>query len=309
MLNGHHHHHGHTSDPDAGGAQPPARRKIMYYLKTNTPLADVAKLPYSDVIVAFLVPTSTADLTLRLIENHEEGMLTTGIKALQTAHKRVLISLGGEVKANTFPPEAYRQYATEVKALAGQIGDWVAKYHFNGVDIDYEHSEAFYDAPAAGYSGTTFLIDLTRALASRLSQLPPNQRIITHAPQSPYWDPNWRKAGAPYREIWGVVGADISWVNNQFYNNCRYDDTTTLQRHWYSTIAGITGASKLMFGSNLSPPSDPSTPLGHWTASQLVTEVIQPLRHDFPTFGGVMGWELSYDTDGSWGQAVAQALA
>ena len=309
MGNGHHHHHQHTSDPGADVAPPPARRQVIYYLNPKRPLEEVASLPYTDVIVAFLVPTSTSDLTLRLIENDDERMLTAGIKALRTAGKRVLISLGGEVKATTFPPEAYRRYAKDVKALAGQIGAWVEKYHFNGVDIDYEHSEAFYNPTAAGYSGTTFLIDLTCALASRLSQLPPNQRIITHAPQSPYWNPNWRNAGAPYRKIWGAVGADISWLNNQFYNNEPYDDTTDNQRYWYGQIAGVTDASKLMFGSNLSPPPAHRPPLGHWTASKLVTEVIQPLRHDFPTFGGVMGWELSYDPDGSWGQAVAQALA
>ena len=92
-------------------------------------------------------------------------------------------------------------------------------------------------------------------------------------------------------------------MNNQFYNNQRYDDTTTHQKDWYGKIAHITDASKLMFGANLYD----GTPYGYLTASQLVTEVIQPLRHDFPSFGGVMGWELSYDTDGSWGQAVAQA--
>ncbi len=94
-------------------------------------------------------------------------------------------------------------------------------------------------------------------------------------------------------------------MNNQFYNNKSYDDTTTHQKDWYGKIARITDASKLMFGANLYD----RTPYGYLTASQLVTEVIQPLRHDFPSFGGVMGWELSYDTDGSWGQAVAQMLA
>ena len=94
-------------------------------------------------------------------------------------------------------------------------------------------------------------------------------------------------------------------MNNQFYHNQRYDDTTTHQKDWYGKIAQITDASKLLFGANLYD----GTPYGYLTASQLVTEVIQPLRDEFPSFGGVMGWELSYDTDGSWGQAVAQALA
>jgi chitinase len=299
MVNGHHDHHGDTSDYGPDVAQPAARREVIYYLQTKRPLSEVAVLPYTDVIVAFLVPLDTVDFTLGLAEKDDPGMLTAGIGALHAAGKRVLISLGGA----KFPSAAYAHYSRDVNALAGQIvGDWVAKYHFDGVDIDYEESEAFYDPTAAAYSGTTFLIGLTRALAS---QLPPKQRIITHAPQSPYWDPKWRNAGAPYREIWDAVGDDISWVNNQFYNNQHYDDTPTHQKDWYGTIASITDASKLMFGANLYD----GTRYGYLTASQLVSEVIQPLRREFPRFGGVMGWELSYDTDGKWGRAVAQALA
>jgi chitinase len=299
MLNGHQHHHRDTSDSEADVAQPAARREVIYYLRTKRPLNEVAALPYTDVIVAFLVPPDTGGFTLGLSEKDDPGMLTAGIGALHAAGKRVLISLGGA----SFPTAAYAHFAKDVNALAGQIvSDWVAKYRFDGVDIDYEDSVAFYDPTTAGYSGRTFLIDLTRGLAS---QLPPNQRIITHAPQSPYWDPKWRNAGAPYQEIWDAVGEDISWVNNQFYNNKSYDDTTTHQKDWYGKIARITDASKLMFGANLYD----RTPYGYLTASQLVTEVIQPLRRDFPRFGGVMGWELSYDTDGSWGRAVAQALA
>ena len=298
MLYGHHHHHRDTSDPEAPVAQPATRREVIYYLNTKRPLQDVAKLPYTDVIVAFLAPPKTGGFTLGLSEQDDLGMLTTGIKALHDAGKRVLISLGGA----KFATAAYAHYAQNVNALVGQIvGDWVAKYHFDGVDIDYEDSKAFYDS-TAGYSGKTFLINLTSGLAS---QLPRHHRIITHAPQSPYWDPNWRNAGAPYQEIWAVVGNDISWVNNQFYNNHRYDDTTTLQKDWYRTIASITDANKLMFGANLYP----GTRYGYWPVSQLVTEVIQPLRQEFPSFGGVMGWEVSYDTDGSWGRAVGQALA
>ena len=174
MLNAGHNHHLDTSESEADVAQPAARREIIYYLQTKRPLIEVAALPYTDVIVAFLVPSDTASFTLGLSEKDDPGMLTAGIGALHAAGKRVLISLGG----HSFPAAAYAQYAKDVNALAGQIvGDWVAKYQFDGVDIDFEDSEAFYDPTAAGYCGRTFLIELTRGLAS---QLPPTQRIITH---------------------------------------------------------------------------------------------------------------------------------
>jgi hypothetical protein len=70
-------------------------------------------------------------------------------------------------------------------------------------------------------------------------------------------------------------------------------------------IAGVTAANRLLFGANLYPGSRS----GYLDAPTLVAEVIQPLRTAQSSFGGVMGWEMSFDTDGSWGATVAQALA
>ena len=62
-----------------------------------------------------------------------------------------------------------------------QIVSWVGSIDADGVDIDFEDSNAF--TGKAGYDGITFLSELT----SGLSQALPSGSIITHAPQTPYW--------------------------------------------------------------------------------------------------------------------------
>ena len=77
-------------------------------------------------------------------------------------------------------------------------------YGFNGVDIDYEDSSGF--DGTGGYDGIRFLSQLTSGLAR---VLPSGQNIITHAPQTPYWDPNAGYNNA-YTKIWRQVGNQIT---------------------------------------------------------------------------------------------------
>jgi len=72
-----------------------------------------------------------------------------------------------------------------VDNLANQIATFVTSNGFDGVDIDFEDTNAFENA--AGYDGVDFLTQLTDDL---YSQLPQYQNIVTHAPQTPYWFPD-----------------------------------------------------------------------------------------------------------------------
>jgi chitinase len=175
----------------------------VIYFSSNAnqiPLPGIADLPYTDVIVAFLVPDD--DLNLVGAGGAFHDNLQINIQALQSAGKNVLISFVGE----TFPSSAYQSYAQDVNGLVGQIVNFVTSYGFNGVDIAYEDD--------AGFTGTYDGIGFLSALTSGLAQaLPSGQNIITHAPQTPYWDPNWNNDpnGAPYTQIWQQVGNQIAW--------------------------------------------------------------------------------------------------
>ena len=274
-------------------------RNVIYYNDGSNPipLAGISGLPYTDVILAFLVPGDNLSLT-----GHGGAFGSDGnpnlddIQALQDVGKNVLISVGGAKES--FPSSDWQQYAQDVNGLAGQIAGYVTANGFSGVDIDYEDDYGF----TGVYDGVTFLIELTNGLAQ---QLPPGQNIITHAPQPPYFDPNNKRYNSAYTRIWQGAGDNISWFNCQFYNNPAYDVPASSKVSYYEIFAGITGASELLMGVPLNPAGSGYLPLDQFTS-----QVIAPLLQTFgPAFGGVMGWEFSYDQGGTWAEGTAQALA
>ena len=275
------------------GALPP--RNVIYFSSgaNEIPLAGIGGLPYTDVIIGFLVPDD--DLVLRGSGGAFNDDLRGNIEALQNAGKNVLISLGGGAG---FPSSAYKSYAQNVDGLVEQLVRFVTGNGFSGVDIDYEDDAGFTGA----YDGTGFLIALTNGLAEAL---PPGQKIITHAPQTPYWDPNYNNA--PYAQIWQGVGNQITWINNQFYNNPPWDATPELKVGWYNEIACLTGPQMLMAGALVAPAGADE---GYLPLDQMVSQVIMPLQDAWgPGFGGVTGWEFARDQDGIWAEGIWQALA
>jgi chitinase len=270
-------------------------RNVIYFSSgaNQIPLAGIGSLPYTDVIVAFLIPDD--DLILRGSGGAFNSNLQTNIKALQDAGKNVLISFGGGAGV---PSSAYASYAQNVDGLVEQLVSFVTGNGFNGVDIDFEDDAGF----TGSYDGIGFLISLTNGLAQAL---PAGQDIITHAPQTPYWDPTYNNA--PYAEIWQGAGNQITWVNNQFYNNPSWDATPELKVGWYNQIAGITGAQKLMAGALVAAAGADE---GYIPLDQMIGQVITPLQDAWGAeFGGVMGWEFARDQDGTWAEGIWSGLA
>jgi len=283
------------------------RNTIYYNDNANQiPLAGIANLnlPYTDVIIGFLIPGS--DGTTLVGGGGPNGgafddQLQNNIRILRNAGRRVLISVGGA----TFPSSSYEYFADawNVVLLARQIRDFVTYYNFNGVDIDYEDDAGFGDNRT--YDGVGFLSVLTTLLADIL---PSGQNIITHAPQTPYWDSNSEVAAggiAPYYQIWQNVGNHIDWIHNQFYNNSDYDSTATRKVDKYQAVAGLIGPQKLLLGAPLTADAAE----GYLPLDQMINDVIAPLTAIYGTqFGGVMGWQFSLDTDGVWGNGIGNAF-
>lgn len=289
----------------------PLPRNVIYFFHaTNAiPLAGIANLPYTDVIIGFLIPNSTGGLKGDGSSSpfNDTATLQNDIQLLQSAGKNVLISVGGEVnnKDSTWAgwtSAIYQTYSGTVSALVQQIVSWVESVGADGVDIDFEDSDAF--TGKAGYDGITFLSELT----SGLSQALPPGSIITHAPQTPYWDENSLYNGA-YVKVHSQVGNSIAWYNNQFYNNRRYDSDSATKVASYLMVAGEIPPTKLLMGVSIAPHDE-----GTITLDDMTQNVITPLRAQFPStpqstaFGGVMTWEFASDIGGAWGTAIAQAL-
>jgi len=81
----------------------PPPRNVIYFFRAANPisLAGIANLPYTDVILGFLIPDSTVT---GLMGNGPAftDTLQNDIQLPQSAGKNVLISVGGEVN-NTDP--------------------------------------------------------------------------------------------------------------------------------------------------------------------------------------------------------------
>lgn len=90
---------------------------------------------------------------------------------------------------------------------ANDLADYVIKNHLDGADIDYEDSGSFVHG-----TGEEWLIKFTKQLRKRLPD-----RLITHAPQAPYFEESTYKNGA-YMTIHREVGDLIDFYNVQFYN-------------------------------------------------------------------------------------------
>jgi nucleoid-associated protein YgaU len=273
-------------------------RNVIYFNATNNqiPLAGIAQLPYTDVIIANLQPTSASNLALQGYGPAFDNNLQSNIQTLQNAGKNVLVSFGG-ANSQYLTTAAYQSYAQDVNGLVDDIvNNWVMEYGFNGVDIDYEDDSGF----TGTYNGIQFLSQLTLLL---YQALPSGQNIITHAPQTPYWDPNAGYDNA-YTQIWQQVSNQIAWINNQFYNNSDYDKDAATKVLWYQNVAAITGAQKLLMGATLE-----STDEGYISVPDMVQNVITPLQGQFGSqFGGVMGWEFSFDQGGNWARDIWSAL-
>jgi hypothetical protein len=290
-------------------------RNVIYYNDGTYPLRDLVNLPYTDVIIGFLVPGPDGT-TLAGGGGAFKPDLYSNVQALQNAGKNVLISIGGA----TFPSSAWQNYARNVQGLVNQIWtNFVGLYNFNGVDIDYEDDSGFGENPT--YDGVKFLSDLTSALYQKLA--PSGRAIITHAPSTPFWDSASDLATngvAPYTQIWRNVGNQIAWINNQFYDNQTYDQTAALKVHWYQQIAAITGPQKLLAGMLVGDPAlykgpPPDTDEGYIQYADVISSVIKPLKAQYGSnFGGVTGWEFSQDgpptyPSPQWGYAIGTSLS
>lgn len=260
---------------------------------------------YTDVIVSFVIPDYNCNLS------NLPSDIQNSVQTLHNAGKTVLVSLGGSGVASG-------KYAAcdagfePAESLAYQLTEIVKNNGFDGVDIDFEDNSAF--TGQASYDGVSFLTQLTDSLHSLL----PQWSIITHAPQTPYWLQNYKYNEPPYALINSNTSGEIAWFNNQSYNQCGDTDCTAQEKmdDYNSIVRNFLGgaATKLVMGLAVSPNAAGSgyIPINGDPGNDVQT-VITKLEQYYPNrFGGVMGWDYSWDLSddgGNWGSAVAGGLS
>jgi chitinase len=234
--------------------------------------------------------------------------------AKEGGKRKILVALGGEI----FTSRVWQACSENMGGFVEALIDFIKDNQFDGIDIDWEDSEAL---TARNYDAVAFLSDLTLALRARL---PAPDYIITHAPQAPYLDKAWQ--GGPYLEVMKRAGSALDYLNIQYYNNPWWVGDSGSEQA--AKVAGTTGSpafatsivglveqglpvEKLLVGK---PTTAQNAGSGFLDTPDLCHDVIAPLVQKYGSkFGGVMGWQLaespsSPDLALDWIASVARTL-
>jgi chitinase len=293
-------------------------------------LAGAAHTDYTDIAVAFLLPDpGTNQLGFDAIGTTMYGSVITtpvaqAIRSLQADGKKVLLSFGG----STVTSAQYAALDGNIPALASDIAGMVKNataadglpLHFDGVDIDWENTEAFINPAAAGYDGVHFLTNLTTDLRAEANLPSSAGWLLTHAPQPPYLskDPEWSSGGyGKYATVLNAVGSQFDWINVQDYNNPGFATAAEAVANYNDIVSGWSGipgvpdfnglpSSKIVIGKpDLARPGES----GWLSATEVRDDIVTPLVSTYgANFGGVFSWELTDDPNGAWAATVAQAF-
>ena len=277
---------------------------VTYYNNNTLPLTSLTSTQYTDVILAFAVPENDQSTTLVLSGNlPSTSDLQSDIQTLQQAGIMVHLSFGGAVGLDGQPIN-YTLLSQNVSDVANQLAAFVTTYNLDGIDIDYEDTNALLDGTP--YDGVAFASDLTNDLRQAIG----TDKIISHAPQPPYL---WQDATSfPYAEILTNTDGAINRIYMQYYNNPSYVTPVSLIIDNYNAIvAGWTGfsglaASQLLVGK---PVAESDAGSGWIPATDIGEQIINPLLAAYSDFGGVMGWQYSSDgPNGPWSTALPAYL-
>ena len=289
-------------------------RFIIYYNSDASALSDVTQAEYTHVILSFLNATIDENNAIVLSPPKKMSDQWKSVKALRARGVKVLISFGGGL-AKT---KDYQQLIGREAELATAIGAFVRTKQLDGVDLDFEASDMLHKVRKANVvDGKKFLIKLTKALRG---ELPAPAFSISHAPQSPYLNPEWH--GGPYLDILKASEEAIDWITVQYYNNPGQDGPVNtkvvgLGKEAYSTsyrgLVAIDGAlawpsGKIVIGK---PVYKADAFSGHISPEDIIKQIIQPLNTEFgDLFGGIAGWQFSTHTQDhrDWNSQVGKIL-
>jgi chitinase len=184
-----------------------------------------------------------------------------------------------------------------------ELANFVLDNKLDGVDLDYEDSGAFEQGV-----GAQWLITCTKVLRQ---YLPKGQYILTHAPQGPYFTTASMYPDSAYLRIDKEVGELIDWYNLQYYNQgeslyTTYDDCFGASSAFPGTaVLELKGLnSKIAVGK----PATQRDANNGWVPASTLAQWLQKANKEAGWCGGAMYWQLSSDTDKSFGSAMRKAV-
>lgn len=145
----------------------------------------------------------------------------------------------------------------------------IRRYELDGLDLDVEEKMSL--------SGIIRLID-------RLKTDMGDYFIITLAPVAAALLGIGNLSGFDYRELEQARAAKISWYNTQFYNGWGQAEDPRM----YAAMIALGWSPRRVVYGLLTNPGNGSQ---GYVSCEKIGPVLAMLIEQFPTFGGVMGWE------------------
>ncbi|EFO34456.1 putative chitinase class II protein [Roseibium sp. TrichSKD4] len=294
-------------------------RNIIYALSQEAPISGIVGSDFTHVILSFLLPNPDGTVTP---SSELEALLPSLDDICEGGKRKVLVSLGG----GTATPEGWAGMAANADQAAASIMAFVRQNKLDGVDIDYEITEAFYSPSSSEYpyDPVVFLTDLSTALKSKAGI---DGTLVSHAPQPPYLYPNEyaQFPTGPYCEILQKAGRGIDWLNIQYYNNPSFVGTSAEEQAslvagsidpsaFASSILALSKAfpaEKLVLGKISSSENGGS---GYLPAEEVAANLVAPIVGELGSkFGGVMAWQYALNNGtnqnaNDWASTIQSAL-
>ncbi|KAI2608569.1 glycoside hydrolase family 18 protein [Hypoxylon fragiforme] len=276
-------------------------RIVIYHQTTHNPdgslisilpLITQPDISLTHIIVAAIHINDDPDkLTLNDHPPSDPRYVTTWaeLRIAQASDIKVMGMLGGAAKGSYARLD---QDQATFETYYGPLYDLIRERDLDGLDLDVEENMSL--------SGIVRLIDRLRA------DFGPDF-IITLAPvAAALIDVRRNLSGFDYETLEVMRGKQIAWYNTQFY--CGWGDASNPVMYEICVARGWS-PEKVVIGLVTTPDNGPG-----WVPFEILKPTLALLRRQFPTFGGVMGWEYFNGQPGGkarpweWAQRMTELL-
>jgi hypothetical protein len=271
--------------------------KAVYIGYDNNETIDVQILNalyygYNLIILAFWLPSTNAPDPFSGLDKWSGLAGSTKTYILDTAHtlnSHIIMSVGGATETNV--------YTLNPTTVSTNASNYAIAQSLDGVDYDLEGINNGFTA--AGQPTSAGLLSWFQTLNTTTRSILGVNRLITHAPQSPYLCPAWVGASNGYYQVY-ANNQDIDALLVQYYNqSAQYNSYTTIFKvgppdfplsavQEINTFTIPIPLNKIVVGTFLQFPGDgsllPNIPLQwHTWVNQAYSE--------FSWNGGLMSWQ------------------
>ncbi|KAJ5573833.1 Class III chitinase [Penicillium hispanicum] len=262
--------------PIPGGAV--ERRRVICYHQTLMPGGGeyVSMLPLLEnhtgithiILAAIHINDQPGDITLNddPPDNSKFNSLWAEVPLIKRGGVKVMGMLGGAAPGSfqrlDGSQEQFERFYAPLLAI-------LRRYELDGLDLDVEERMSL--------QGVIRLIDRLKADLG-------DQFIITLAPVAAALLGIGNLSGFDYRGLEQARASKISWYNAQFYNGWGPAEDP---RMYAAIVAQGWSPQRVVYGL-LTNPDDGSQ---GYVSTEKIGPVLASLVEQFPTFGGVMGWE------------------